>query len=776
MNKLSQIESNNDKQNIDNVEQPVHTKKRINKLKIKFRHKHPFIFYSFWTVIVCFILGVSSATWYINHTLKSTPTITEQMLKSDGTSNMYDKDGNIIWSSTEIRRDYVKAENIGTMYKKMLLATEDKTFETDKGFSKKGVANMFVTTFLSFFSKTTARGGSSIEQQLIKMTAFDVSKETTHQSKFKRKIQELWLARQLDENFSKDQILEFYVNKMFLGENSYGAETISRTYFNKSLKELDERTPENLSKVAILAGLGQSPSNYNLYDNPELVKKRRDQVLYASYVNDVITKKEYTEAKKVDITNGLQERYWRNKQVLAQTAKYNAYISATFKQLKSLGYDLDKTPLQIHTYLDTKQQDWLTETVKNQVYQDDLQQVAVTVMDATNSHVIAMSGGRNEEANGLNRAIQTTRSSGSSMKPFVGYGPAIEYFGYGSNSTWDSSPYTYPGTNIVATNYGGYSYGIVTMQYALAMSLNTPVNRILDGVTGSAYTKQFLSKVGLDVKEHYAGADALGLDVSTEMVATAYATLAQGGKYTAPQYISSLVFSDGSERKINNEQTNAMKESTAYVLNSMLKTTTNPNMSAQKGAIPEFAGLITKTGTTNYDASLGFVGDVAPDSWIAGSTKSISVAIWTGYDSPNEVGHWIRVDETMKYDLYKTIMRHYNEGKYTSEWSQPSTVAKVGNGLYKPTDTNTNAIANPSLINVIDMKQTLDNSKHNLKKVDVQQEHTDSGVPKDYKVGEWNKTLNDEDKSIYSFYMNNNGGLPTIKDIIDDKTFNNKAS
>lgn len=758
----------------DNTIQPEFLRKQ--KIKIKFRHKHPFIFYSFWTMFICFMITISGVTWYINRILQSTPTISEQMLKSDGTSNMYDKDGNIIWSSTKIRRDYVKSQNIGLLYKQMLLSTEDKTFEIDDGFSKTGVVNMFYTTFLSFFSNTKARGGSSIEQQLIKMTAFDVSKETNSQSKLKRKIQELWLAKQLDKNFSKDQILEFYVNKMFLGENSYGAETISRTYFNKSLKDLDKKTPENLSKVAILAGLGQSPANYNLYDNPDLVRKRRDQVLYASYVNNVITKDEYKNAKKVDILDGLQKRYWRNNQVLEQTTKYNAYISATLQQLKSLGYDLNKTPLQIYTYLDTNQQNWLTETVKNQGYQDDLQQIAVTVMDATNSHVIAMSGGRNEEANGLNRAIQTTRSSGSSMKPFVGYGPAIEYFGYGSNSTWDSSPYTYPGTNIVATNYGGYSYGIVTMQYALAMSLNTPVNRILDGVTGSAYTKQFLSKMGLDVKDSYAGSDALGLDVSTEMLAAAYATLAQNGKYTPPQYILSLIFSDGSERKIENKQTKAMKESTAYVLNSMLKTTTNPNMSAQKAAIPEFAGLITKTGTTNYDASLGFMGDVAPDSWIAGSTKSISVAIWTGYDSPNEVGHWIRVDETMKYELYKTIMRHYNENKDTSDWSQPSTVTKVGNNLYKPNDTTTNGITNPALINIIDMQQIIDNSKNDMKHTKIQQEHNDSGVPKDYKVGDWNKNLSDEDKSIYSFYMNNNGNLPSLKDIIDNKTFNNKAS
>lgn len=758
-------------------EEVVTPKKRSKRNKIKFRHRHPILFYFFWITVVTSILGVSGVAWYVENTLEKTPRITEQMLKSDGTSNMYDANGNVIWSSTEIRRDYVKADNISDLYKKMLLATEDATFETDGGFSKKGVVNMVTSTLLSKFTgKGQGRGGSSIEQQLIKMTAFDTSKETNQVSTIRRKIQELWLAQQLDANFSKKQILEFYVNKMFLGEGSYGAETISRTYFNKSLMDLNEKTPENISKTAILAGLGQAPASYNLYDNPALVEKRRNQVLYASLKNNVITEAQYKAAKAVPVADGLQERYWRNQQVLEQTGKYNAYISGTLQQLSSLGYDLSKTPLQIHTYLQPEQQDWLTNTVKNQQYQDGLQEVAVTVMDATNSHVIAISGGRNEVANGLNRALQTTRSSGSSMKPFIGYGPAIEYFGYGSNSMWDSSPYRYPGTNAVATNYGGYTYGTVTMQYALAMSLNTPVNRILDGVVGSAYAKQFLSQVGLDVKESYGGSDALGLNVSTEMEAAAYAALAQNGKYTSPQYISKLVFSDGSEKEIKPEAAQAMKESTAYVLNSMLKTTTNKNMSAQKAAIPEFAGMITKTGTTNYDPALGFTGDVAPDSWISGSTKSIAVSIWTGYDSPNEYGHWINVNESMKYGLYVDVMKHYNQGKDTSDWAMPSTVTNVGNGLYKPNDTNTSTITNPAGIDIIDMSQVLDFAKVKLKNPTVGQEKTESGVPNDYKIGDWAKNLNDEQKSVYSYYTTNKGTLPTLKDILDDKTYSNTSN
>lgn len=742
--------------------------RKVKNSKIKFRHRHPILFYIFWSFTIISILTISAAAIFLEKTLSNAPRITEQMLKSDGSSNMYDINGTVIWSSNDIKRDYVKYDDMGKLYRDLLISVEDKTYKTDIGFSKKGLFTRLIAPFVS-----NGRGGSSIEEQLIKMTAFDTSKETTLWSKLSRKIQEPWLATQLDANFSKEQILEFYVNKMYLGENSYGAETIAKTYFGLSLKDMDSKTPDNLSKLAIIAGLGQAPSAYNLYTNPELVAKRRNNVLYAAMKNGIISEALYKETIKVDVTKDLKERYWRNNETLAQTSKYNAYITSSLNQLTNMGYDLKKSKLQIYTYLNPDQQNWLTDTVNAQSYQDDLQQVAVTVMDVNSGVVIAQSGGRNEEANGLNRAIQMTRSSGSSMKPFVGYGPAIEYFGYGSNSVWDSSPYTYPGTNFVATNYGGYSYGYVTMQYALAMSLNTPVNRILDGVTGSAYTKQFLSGLNLDVKDSYGGSDALGLNVSTEQEAAAYAALANNGTYKAPQYISKIVFSDGSEKTINVEETKAMKESTAYILNKMLETTTNANMSAAKGAIPEFAGLITKTGTTNYDESLGMPDYTAPDSWISGSTKSIAVSIWTGYDSPNEYGHGINVNEVMKYNLYQQVMRHYNEGRDTSDWSMPNTVVAVGNNLYKPTDTGAATLTPPVAINAIDTSSIISTFDKTKKIGEVSQENKDSGVPKDYVIGSWTSNFDDNTKSIYDYYINKKGNLPTIKDFITDKTYNN---
>lgn len=768
---------NNNNVQVENHKNDNSIKKRQEKkkIKIKFRHKHPIIFSLLVIFSTLFVLVTSTGIWFIEDTLDNAPKITEQMLKSDGTSNMYDANGNIIWSSTEIRRDYINSSDIPSTYIDMLLSVEDSTYKEHIGVSKKGVINMFITPILSKIPglNIQARGGSSIEQQLIKQTAFDTTNEDFI-STLKRKIVEVWLSLQLDQNFTKDEILEFYVNKIFLGENSYGINTISITYFGQPISNFSDSTPENLSKVAIIAGLGQAPSNYNLYDNPEAVRIRRNEVLLSAFNNNKITEAQYKAVLKVDVLQDLQPRFWRNEIVQAQVSKYNAYISATMNQISKLGYDLNKSPLQIYTHLQPDQYEWLTDVVNNSYYKDDLHQVAVTVTDTKTGVVIAQSGGRFETANGINRAIQTTRSSGSGMKPFIVYGPLIEYFGYASNSLWDSSPYVYPGTDFVATNYGGASYGMVTMQYALAMSLNTPVTRGLDNVVGSSYAKEFLSGIGLDVKESYGGSDALGLDVSTEMTAAAYAAIANNGVYNSPQYISKLVFSDGSERQIVGENHKGMEPSTAFILAKMLKTTTNPGFSAQRASLNQFPGYIVKTGMTNYDESYGW-DDVTPDSWISGATKSVAVSIWTGYDSPNEYGHWISTLDTTKYELFREIMLHYNEGKDTSDWNMPENVIDLGNGYYQAYPEK-DIVASPATFDVVDNSNIVNSNKYFNNKIQIEQEKIESDVPADYKIGDWINNLSENDKKIYDFYKQKNGSLPTVKDISTEKVFDNSTN
>lgn len=742
---------------------------RLKKAKIKFRHKHPIITSLFILTLLSISILTIAISKYVSSVVAQTPIITEKQLMSESTSNMYDIHGNKIWSETESRRDYVKLENVPKTYIDLLLSVEDSEFYNEKGVSKSGIFNAFYSTFMSKLNKDVeARGGSTIDQQLLKNS----SEELVNKSTIERKLMEWWRAYQMNENFTKDQILEYYINKIYLGEFSYGSDTIAMTYYGVHLQDLAEPTIENLSKLAIIAGLGQSPSKYNLYDNPELVRRRREEVTLSAVRKGKLTEAQRKEISKIDVTLGLKDRYWRNSEIQNQVKTYNAYIDSTLKQLQAQGYDYKKSPIQIYTYLDPEKQNWLASQINNpQYYQNDGQQVAVTVTDVQTGIVLAQSGGRNEEAFGLNRATQRTRSSGSSTKPFISYGPAVEYFGYGSHATFDSSNYVYPGTNVIASNYGGYTYGRVTMSYALQMSLNTPALRVLDEVVGSQYAKDFLSRNGLDVKDYYGGSDALGINVSTEQEASAFAAIANGGIYRKPTYIKSLTFADGSSKELTIEENRSMKESTAFILEKMLEQTMLPNSSAPQAKIDEFAGHFVKTGTVGYDNDGIWRPEFSSsDKWVSGATKSIAISIWTGYDSPNEVGNWLLEDNKGYMYLYTTLMRYFNSGRDTSAYQQPSTVGGSNLQLL-PLDTKpTSSTLRPDILTIENDSNVYGVETTKKSKIIVEQKDTIQKAPTDYQYQSWANTLSEEDKKLKQKWDSNRQATPDINDVVDKST------
>lgn len=632
------------------------------------------------------IVGLIAGIIYTSNIVKEAPEINEQMLvnATGGTTTMYDANGNIIYKDYSHKRDYIKIEDAPKLYKDLLLNTENKNFYKEKGVSPEG----FLNAFIGFIKKgNNARGGSTIEQQLIKNLVFSSGVKDRN---INRKIKEAWLSFQMDNNFSKDKILEWYINLIFLGENSYGANTISNTYYGKPLSEIKGNTPEEISKLAIIAGLGQSPSLYNLYDNPDAVKERRDVILDLAEKNNVLTSEQVINAKNVDITDELKERHWQEKETLDTITEHSAYITSALEQVQELGYDIKTTPLQIHTGLNQSINSDVKSIIDNWAYFDSEEhQIATTVIDPNTGYVLAEYGGRYQEAYGLNRATQRSRSTGSAIKPFLSYGPAIEYFGLGSGYQLDTSNYTYPGTNFVAHNYAGAVYGIRDMTFSLKMSLNTPAIRLLDNVVGSNNAKKFLAGMNMDIKETYGGQDALGLNLSTRDLAGAFSTLANMGNYRKPQYITKLVFNDNSEKEIKFEPTRAMKESTAFTLLKMLEQVPTSTGTARSAILP-YQGYAVKTGTVGYANNDGVwrPDDASSDVWAAGTTKNVSMAVWYGYDSPNESGHWNRESDRSQQLILKRLMEYFNTDKDTSDWAKPDTVTQNGS-FYTPNDPST---------------------------------------------------------------------------------------
>lgn len=695
------------------------------------------------------IVGLAGVL-YVYKNLQDVPTISTSELKTDSSANMYASDGKtLIWSSAKYKRKYVNIKDVPEVYKNLLLATEDANYYNENGASIKGIANAGFSYLLSKLGHGSARGGSGIEQQLIKLSAFSTSASDVTVS---RKIKELYLATQMDKNYSKSKILEFYINKIWLGENSYGAQTISYTYYGKPLKDL------SVAQQAVIAGLGQSPSVYNLYTNPKLVQQRRDIVLSRGLTQKAITKSEYNKAIKTPITDGLMPRYWQNTQVQNVTKQHNAFISSALKQVSDLGYDLNKTPLQITTTLDINSENYVKNLFDTHPeYFQSGQQAATTITDPSTGDVLVQIGGINSDTiGGINRATNTNRSSGSSIKPILDYGPALENWNWATNHSIDSSPYTYPGTNITAYDYGKSAHGMTDIQTALRQSYNTAAIRALAEV-GPTRAKQFITNLGVQTTQTLAGSTAISMNISSEQLAGAIGAFGQSGVYHPTRYVKSLRFSDNSVKKISFKPVQAMRASTAYVMTKMLE-----GVFSQKGTAPDAAingvAMAGKTGTNGYPDDSIYAGDTM-DLWTIGYTKSISMALWYGFDTPMQPGSQLNeyVGDSNKDKLYKDIMTYMNKNRDVSEWTKPNTVQQLGSGSgldanYQATDQPLKTVT--KTLNKVSM--SVNNNyptSSTSKKLKTKRPKTPE-VPKNYKKGEWKKELQSEKDKFYEEHKN----------------------
>lgn len=632
---------------------------------------------------ITFLVALVVGSFIFLTIIKSTPKLTKDDLMSTSTTKIYDIRGKMIYDVGSQERDYVKYKDIPENYKNALISTEDKTFWTNSGVN-------FKSTIYAFLGKIsggllTERGGSTITQQLVKLSVFSTrAQDRTIQ----RKVREIWLSLQVSKLFTKEQILEYYVNKIYEGQNVYGAETISKLYYGKRLKDLD------LVQAATIAGLGQSPSQYNLYTNPKLVELRKNNVLLAMYNNGKIDKATYKKAKNTPATNGLVPIEKQKKTKDDQLLKVQYYISSTIKEAKKLGYDVNKNSYKIYTNYDSEVQDKLIDTLNNSTSLTTLSnpniQAAGTIVNPNNGKVVAQVGARNDKTLfGLNRATQNTRSSGSVIKPLIDYGPAIEYLNWGSNHIVQDTPYKYAGTNIYLHNYDLAYYGNITMRTALEQSRNIPAVRTLDAV-GSDNAKKFLSKIGMDVKKQYGGSDGIGLDVSTEQLARAYSAISNGGMYYKTAYINSIVDANNDKTDYEHQNSRAMKQSTAFILTAILQGVFKPNATGGVAAIP---GLVQagKTGTVGYDAAVNVPAGSASDVSMVGYTKPDAatnsgyvVSVWAGYDNPNAPNSYISADaqnREIQALLYKDVMSKLYKGQKNGQWAVPKTVKLVSGSL-----------------------------------------------------------------------------------------------
>lgn len=639
------------------------------------------------TILVSILcVGVVIAC-YVAYCASSAPELTEEALTATVSSKIYDKDGNLIANLGSEKRSNAETGEIPTDLVNAIVAIEDQRFFEHRGIDVIRIAGSLVNNL----SGGNLQGGSTLDQQFIKLTYFSTSaKDQT----LKRKIQEAWLALQLERRNTKQEILTYYVNKVYMSNGNYGMKTAAKSFYNKELKEL------SLAQLALLAGMPQAPNHYDPYVQPEAAKNRRDLVLSQMLKQEYITQEQYEAAVVTPIEDGLQP--------LSNNSAYPAYMDNYLKEVieeveTKTGYNLLTTGMDVYTNVDSAAQQELWNIYNSDTYvtyPDENFQVASTVVDVSNGRVIAQLGSRNQDANvsfGTNQAVETNRDFGSTMKPITDYAPALENGVY--TSTGDTildAPYNFPGSTTPVYNWDRGYYGTITLKTAIQYSRNVTAVKALEE-TGLTKANDFLNSVGIYYPELlYSNAissntteSSSEYGASSEKMAAAYAAFANGGTYYAPYYVNKIVFSDGTATDYTSEGKKVMTEETAYMMTDMLKSVMSYG-TGLNGAV-DGVPMAGKTGTSNYadteiteilasNEAANYSTSVAPDENFVGYSTKYAMAVWTGYaDRKTPV-----LDSGLNTatDVFRNMMTYLNPVETAVDWEIPNGLYVYGNYLY----------------------------------------------------------------------------------------------
>jgi len=610
------------------------------------------------------------------------PELSETKLVATTSSKIYDNKNELIADLGAERRVNAQSNEIPTDLVNAIVSIEDHRFFNHRGIDSIRIFGAFLRNLRS----NGLQGGSTLTQQLIKLTYFSTS---TADQTIARKAQEAWLAIQLERTATKQEILTYYINKVYMSNGNYGMQTAAQNYYGKDLKDL------SIPQLALLAGMPQAPNQYDPYSHPEEAQQRRNLVLSEMQRQGYLSSEQYETAINTPITDGLQS--------LKGSNTYPQYLDNYLKEVidqveQETGYNLLTTGMDIYTNVDQDVQKKLWDIYNTDEYvhyPDDDFQAASTIVDVTNGKVIAQLGSRHQASNvsfGLNQAVETNRDWGSTMKPITDYAPALEYGVYDSTAYMlKDVPYNFPGTNDPVLNWDRSYYGNITLQYAIQQSRNVPAVETLNKV-GLDRAKTFLNGLGIDYPSMlYVNAISSNTTetgkqygASSEKMAAAFAAFANGGTYYKPMYINKVVFSDGSSKEFSDPGTRAMKETTAYMMTEMMKTVLYYGTGT--GAYISWLPQAGKTGTSNYtDAEIEnhIKTDqyVAPDEMFVGYTRKYSMAVWTGYSNRLTpiVGDGFRVAGS----IYRSMMEYLAENDNPGDWTMPEGLYRSGGYVFK---------------------------------------------------------------------------------------------
>lgn len=560
----------------------------------------------------------------------------------------------------------VSNEGISQNMSNALIAVEDKRFNRHRGMDP---IRIMGAAAANIRAGSTVQGGSTITQQLAGLAMLDRSEKT-----YKRKIQEAMLALRLERHYSKDEILNSYLNRVYFGiglsgNSNYGVEAASRDYFAKPASDL------SVDEAALLAGMIQNPTYWSPLNKPEEAVYRRNVVLQAMADNKYINQEELElyQAAPLNIqSNIVEERI--------DTASFNqSYIDAVVEEATRI-LGLEKNPealhsggYYIHTNLDQDLQSYMYSYFNNDYnFPGYGVQGAMVVMDTQTGAVRGIIGGRHQDETQealFNRAIHAERQPGSSMKPLAAYGPAFEA-GYGTGSVFLDAPYK-DNMGHTIKNVDLQYRGNVTIRQAIIDSFNTVATRTIEAV-GIPEAVEFVKDCGITTLVEEGAVSDMNLStaiggltngVTVIEMTGAYGSIGNEGVYNKPHFITKITNENGAviwEEEFPSHR--AMSEETAFMLTSCMQDSIRMG-TGRPAAIYDGRPMAGKTGTT----------DGTKDVWFCGYTPDLTAAVWIGYDTPRTM--YTTSDAPAR--VFASIMSYAHQNIETKDFNRPEGIAEV---------------------------------------------------------------------------------------------------
>ena len=628
-------------------------------------------------VIVLLILAIFmilAFTAFCAYIVLTTDDFVPDKLSQSESTIMYDNKGNefttlgVMTDDILQKREKISYDEFPQVLVDALIATEDSRFFQHNGVD---LARFLKASALQLLGKD-AGGASTLTMQVSKNNFTDT---TSHGIKgIIRKFRDIYVSVfQIEKNYTKQEIIEFYLNDNCMGETNYGVEQGSQYYFGKSARDL------SLTEAALLVGLFQSPNGYNPYVYPEKAETRRNTVLNLMVRHGYITKEEADIAKSIPVESLLSGDGCK------ELDQYYGFSRTVYEEaIKLTGLDPYVTPMKIYTTLNIDVQDGINkalagETVK---WKDDVVQAGIAVTDVNTGAVIAIGAGRNRTTSqSFNFATQARRQPGSTAKPLFDYAPGIEFENWSTYQLFTDEKWSY--TNGPEVNNWDNKYsGLMTMKSALAVSRNIPALKAFQSLNKSKIL-EFVTSLGIEPEVengflHEAHAIGGFTGVSPLQMAVAYASFANGGYYIEPYTITKIeIRSTGEVFEYKHQKNRVMSEATAYLMNNMLVYAVNNGFNG--GAKLSGVQVAAKTGTSNYSKEYvkekGLSSSIN-DLWTVAYTPEHSIALWYGYErASKEYQHSRTGYNTQKENIMRAVMKYIP--KTSKTFKVPGTVVSV---------------------------------------------------------------------------------------------------